>query len=113
MSLSYIYQNKKNKTGVESLKQNELKTDLQWTLASKMSVFGTMSYINNRFVGNQESVVGNQMMEGLRAGNNIVWQLQIQRQISSFLQLNLSYDGRKNESTSTIHTGSVQLQARF
>ncbi|MDK7374185.1 hypothetical protein QP519_01295 [Weeksella virosa] len=112
-SLSYIYQNKKNKTGVESLKQNELKTDLQWTLASKMSVFGTMSYINNRFVGNQESVVGNQMMEGLRAGNNIVWQLQIQRQISSFLQLNLSYDGRKNESTSTIHTGSVQLQARF
>ncbi len=112
-SLFYIYQNKKNITGVETLNQSELKTELQWTMASKMSVFGNFSYVKNNFSGNQESVVVNQMMEGLRAGNNFVWQLQIQRQISSFLQLNISYDGRKNENSNTIHTGSLQLQARF
>ena len=112
-SLFYIYQNKKNLTGIELLNQHELKTELQWSLASKMSVLGNFSYVNNDFEGNQESVVGNQMMEGLRAGDNFVWQLQVQRQINSFLQLNLSYDGRKNENSSTIHTGSLQLQARF
>ncbi|WP_094745833.1 hypothetical protein [Vaginella massiliensis] len=112
-SLFYIYQHKSNVSGVEMLKQHELKTELQWNLVSKMSVLGNFSYINNLFEGNQESVVGNQMMEGLRAGDNFVWQLQLQRQINSFLQLNLSYDGRKNENSSTIHTGSLQLQARF
>ena len=112
-SLFYNYQNKKNTTGNERLNQSDLGTEIQWNNSEKMTLLGTFSYINNKFIGNQESVVGNQMMEGLRAGNNFVWQLQLQRQITSFLQLNISYDGRKTETNKPIHTGSVQVQARF
>ena len=112
-SLFYNYQNKKNVSGEEQLNQSDLGTEIQWNSSDKMSLLGSFSFINNKFIGNQESVVGNQMMEGLRAGNNFVWQLQIQRQITSFLQLNISYDGRKTEENKPIHTGSVQVQARF
>ncbi|MFV0232623.1 hypothetical protein OBK30_06105 [Empedobacter falsenii] len=112
-SLFYNYQNKKNVSGEEQLNQSDLGTELQWNSSEKMSLLGSFSFINNQFVGNQESIVGNQMMEGLRAGNNFVWQLQLQRQITSFLQLNISYDGRKTEENKPIHTGSVQVQARF
>lgn len=53
------------------------------------------------------------MMEGLKPRNNFVWQLLLQRQLNSFLSVNVSYDGRKTEENKTIHTGSVQIQARF
>ena len=112
-SVFYNYQNKKNTSGEERLNQSDLGTEIQWNNSAKMSLLGSFSFINNKFIGNQESVVGNQMMEGLRAGNNFVWQLQLQRQITSFLQLNISYDGRKTEENKPIHTGSVQVQARF
>ena len=99
--------------GIEELKQSDLGTEIQWNEVSKMSLLGSFSFVKNAFIGNGDSVVGNQMMEGLRAGNNFVWQLQLQRQITSFLQLNISYDGRKTEENKPIHTGSVQVQARF
>lgn len=112
-SLHYTFQNKSNRLGEETLKQSDLGTEIQWNDASKSSILATFNYVKNDFVGNGQSVVGNQMMEGLKAGNNYVWQLLVQRQLNSFLNLNLSYDGRQTEGNKTIHSGSVQIQARF
>lgn len=112
-SLNYTFQDKRNQTGIEKLSQSNLGTELQWNDAAKSSVLANFNYIKNDFTGNQQSVVGNQMMDGLKAGNNFVWQLLVQRQLNSFLSVNISYDGRKSEDNKTIHNGSVQLQARF
>lgn len=112
-ALHYTFQNKSNRMGEESLKQSDLGTEIQWNDGSKSSLLATFNYIKNDFIGNGQSVVGNQMMEGLKPGNNFVWQLLLQRQLNSFLSVNVSYDGRKTEENKTIHTGSVQIQARF
>lgn len=112
-AVNYTYQNKKNKTGVESLNQSDMGAEIQWNDGAKSSLLGTFNYIKNNFTGNAQSVVGNQMMEGLKSGNNFVWQLMVQRQLNSFLSVNISYDGRKTEENKSIHTGSVQIQARF
>lgn len=112
-SLNYTYQSKSNRTGEEELDQSDLGTEIQWNDGSKSSILATFNYIKNDFTGNPQSVVGNQMMEGLKPGNNFVWQLMVQRQLNSFLSVNVSYDGRKTEENKTIHTGSVQIQARF
>ncbi len=112
-AIFYGYTHKENLLGIERLNQSDLGLEIQWNETAKTSLLGTFSFIKNDFLGNGDSVVGNQMMEGLRAGNNMVWQLQVQRQISSFLMLNVLYDGRKTEINNPIHTGSVQLQARF
>lgn len=112
-SVNYTYQNKVNRLGIETLKQSDLGAELQWNDGAKSSMLGTFNYIKNDFVGNSQSVVGNQMMQGLKSGNNFVWQILVQRQLNSFLSLNISYDGRKTEDNKAIHAGSVQIQARF
>lgn len=112
-ALNYTYQNKSNRTGLEKLNQSNMGTEIQWNDGSKSSLLATFNYIKNNFTGNAQSVVGNQMMEGLKPGNNFVWQLMVQRQLNSYLSVNISYDGRKTEENKTIHTGSVQIQARF
>ena len=112
-SVHYTFQHKKNFDGIEKLKQSDLGTDIQWNDAGKSSLTASFNYIKNDFTGNPQSVVGNSMMEGLKSGNNFVWQLMMQRQLNSFLSINISYDGRKTEENKAIHSGSVQIQARF
>lgn len=112
-SLNFTYQRKNNQTGIEKLNQSDLGAELQWNDGTKSSLLASFNYIKNDFKGNQQSVVGNQMMEGLKSGNNFVWQFLLQRQLNSFLSINVTYDGRKTEDNKTIHNGSVQIQARF
>ncbi|RXM55942.1 hypothetical protein, partial [Chryseobacterium sp. CH1] len=58
------------------------------------------------------SIVGNQMLDGLKPGKNQVWSVFIQQAINSFIQLNLNYEGR-NSGDRTIHIGSMQVKASF
>jgi hypothetical protein len=53
------------------------------------------------------------MLEGLQAGENYTWNLLFNKNLNSFLNLNLNYLGRKSENSRTIHTGSIQLKAIF
>jgi len=39
--------------------------------------------------------------------------LLFQKKITKYLDVNFSYFGRKSESTSTVHTGTIQLRAYF
>ena len=53
------------------------------------------------------------MLEGLQPGKNQTWRLLIQKNLTKNLDINLNYQGRKSETSQTIHTGSVQLRAYF
>ncbi len=102
---------KKRTDGDEKLKAYELSGTLQWD-HKKTSVRANFSFINNDFTGNSFSIVGNQMLEGLKAGKNQVWSVYWQQSLNSFLQLNINYEGR-NSGERTIHTGSMQIRASF
>ena len=97
--------------GEEFLKTFDLTGSLQWE-RRKTSVRGSFSLINNNFSGNNFSIVGNQMLDGLKPGKNQVWSLFLQQSINSFIQLNMNYEGR-NSGERTIHIGSVQVKASF
>ncbi|MDR6763038.1 hypothetical protein J2Y38_003256 [Flavobacterium sp. 2755] len=110
----YEFQNKENKIGnQESLVQNRLGTSFSFAGEKKVTVNGEFSFYENKFTGNEFSSVGFQMLEGLQAGQNLVWKLLLQKNITSFLDVNLNYQGRKSETGNTIHTGNVQLRAYF
>ncbi|WP_434981248.1 hypothetical protein [Daejeonia sp. YH14] len=109
LSSSYII--KKREDGEEQLKTFNITGTLQWE-RNKTSVRASFSFINNNFTGNSYSVVGNQMLDGLKAGKNQVWTLYFQQNINTFLILNINYEGR-NSDDRTIHIGSVQLKASF
>ncbi|WP_300675626.1 hypothetical protein [Soonwooa sp.] len=102
---------KKRTDGDEKLKAYELSGTLQWD-HKKTSLRANFSFINNDFTGNSFSIVGNQMLEGLKSGKNQVWSVYWQQSLNSFLQLNINYEGR-NSGERTIHTGSMQIRASF
>lgn len=102
---------KTRQDGEESLKTYDLTGSLQWD-RNKTSVRGNFSFINNNFTGNNFSIVGNQMLDGLKPGKNQVWSVFLQQSINSFIQLNVNYEGR-NSGERTIHIGSMQVKASF
>ncbi len=97
--------------GIEQLKALELTGGLQWE-KQKTSIRGNFSFINNDFRGNSFSIVGNQMLDGLKAGKNKVWNIFLQQNLNSFIMLNVNYEGR-NSGERTIHIGSMQVKASF
>ena len=52
-------------------------------------------------------------MEGLQVGSNYTWSFTAQKKLTKFLDLNLSYFGRKSENSNSIHNGTIQLRAIF
>lgn len=115
-SLDFFYelQNKKNQTGnLETLAQNRIGTSFSYAGEKKVTISGEFSFYENKFTGNEFSSVGFQMLEGLQSGQNLVWKLLLQKNITQFLDVNLNYQGRKSETGNTIHTGNIQLRAYF
>jgi hypothetical protein len=110
----YQYTSTKNTIGdLESLKQQKYGVSFTFSNNQKGSINGEFNYFSNDFVGNSNTPVSYQMLEGLQPGKNFTWSLLAQKKLTKFLDLNLSYFGRKTETSKTIHTGTVQLKAYF
>ncbi|MBL7788793.1 MAG: hypothetical protein JNL75_03035 [Chitinophagales bacterium] len=54
------------------------------------------------------------MLNGIPRGLNYIWNLTVGQKLTKYLQLNLIYNGRKNEnSPQLIHSGNVEARAIF
>jgi len=110
----YEFANQDNQLGeMEKLNRQTLGFSFAYTNAEKISINGEFNYIDNKFEGSAFSPVAYQMLEGLQPGTNFTWRLLFQKRITKYLDANLSYFGRKSETTKTVHTGSIQLRAYF
>ncbi len=114
LELFYTYKNKENKiNGMETLKMHNFGSNFRYANRERFSVNANANLYFNEFNGNTNSPVAYQMLEGLQPGTNLTWLLGLQKRLTSFLDLNLNYVGRKSEEANTIHTGNVQLRATF
>jgi len=125
VKLSYLFSNEKrfdaffeykfqeNTLGEEELTQQVAGLSFTLINGSKYNINGDVRYIRNAFEGDSFSPVAFTMLEGLQPDDNFTWNLFLQRKITSFLDLNLTYAGRKSSGSNTVHTGSVQLRAYF
>ncbi|PSG90167.1 hypothetical protein [Aurantibacter aestuarii] len=114
--LFYQFLSKENSIGnLETLKQHKYGVSFGLTGkdVTKGSINGELNFINNTFEGDSNSPVGYQLLEGLQPGKNLTWNLIAQKKLTKYLDLNLSYFGRKTETSNTIHTGNIQLKAYF
>ncbi|MEO5777667.1 MAG: hypothetical protein ABIQ27_12240 [Flavobacterium sp.] len=110
----YEYQNKENQIGnSEKLLQNRFGTSFSYANDKKVTMNGEFSLYQNKFEGNAQSAVAFQMLEGLQPGKNMTWRLLLQKNLTQFLDINIIYQGRKTETSQTIHTGNIQLRAYF
>ena len=110
----YQFLNKENLLGeMEALDQQKIGVSFAYNNVQKISISGEFNYIDNAFEGSAFSPVAYTMLEGLQPGTNFTWSLLFQKRITKYLDANLSYFGRKSETSSTIHTGTIQLRAYF
>ncbi|WP_370477668.1 hypothetical protein [Tamlana flava] len=110
----YQYASKNNTIGnLESLRQQKYGMSFSFASSQKSALNGELNYISNTYDGNANTPVAYQILEGLQPGKNFTWTLLAQKKLTDFLDLNLSYFGRKSENSKNIHTGSVQLKAYF
>ena len=113
LSAFYEFRHKENQLiNFEKLQQQKIGVDYYYS-KNKKQVSATFTAFFNDFTGETNSPVAYQMLEGLQAGQNFTWSLLFNQSINTYLQLNLSYLGRKSENSRTIHTGNVQLKAIF
>ncbi|MCO6174521.1 hypothetical protein NHF50_05645 [Flavobacterium sp. NRK F10] len=110
----YEYKNQKNTINLmETLEQNQLGTGLTFNSEKGFTLNASYSFYNNKLTGDSLSPVSFQMLQGLQAGKNSVWQLVLQKNITQYLDININYQGRRSETSKAVHTGNVQLRAFF
>ena len=110
----YKYHHKKNSLeNFEELKQQKFGLEYFYISTKKDQITANVNVFFNDFVGDTNTPVAYQMLEGLQAGKNYTWNLLFNRKLNSFLNLNLNYLGRKSEGSKIIHTGNIQLRALF
>jgi len=110
----YQYTTKDNTVGnMETLMQNNYGLSFTYNNAQKIALNGEVNFFDNTFEGNANTPVSYQMLEGLQPGKNFTWSLLAQKKLTTYLDLNLNYFGRKTETSKTIHTGTIQLKAYF
>ena len=110
----YTLKDKENTIGnMETLESHNLGASYRFSNQKKTSINAEFNFFLNDFIGNSNSPVGYQMLEGLQNGKNFTWSILWLQKLNSFLDLNLNYLGRKSETSQTIHTGTIQLRAHF
>jgi len=113
-NINYTFEKTKNTMGsFEVLQAHNIGLNLQHNSKKHFSLQSDATVFINNFKGNSNSPVAFQMLKGLQPGTNFTWHFGLQKQISNYLDLNLSYFGRKSENSKVIHTGTVQLRANF
>ena len=114
LDVFYEFKNQENTINLmEKAIQNKFGTSFTFNSEKGFSINGEYAYYDNNFIGNATSPVGFQMLKGLQNGKNGVWRLLLQKNITQYLDVNVNYQGRKSETSNTIHIGSVQLRAYF
>lgn len=115
ISIFYGFTDKENTLGLEREKAGLHKSGLEirYSIPGRGNLSGRyqLSQINYPF--EPGSPVAFEMLESLNPGTNSIWNLNWQQNLNAWLQLNLSYHGRKSPGANMIHTGSMQVRAMF
>jgi len=92
----------------------KLDFNTKWIKTTNTMIEGSVGFIQlNNSLDDQQSPLAYEMFEGLRSGDNVVWNVNLRKKIIGDLNLNLSYNGRKTPDNRAVQFGSVQLSALF
>ena len=113
LSIKYTYSDKRNLSGNEILYKNSLKFSTTSVFAKKNRISTEISLIDNNFKGDISTTVAYSMLEGLKPDLNLIWLMNIKRNIGKTIQISFIYSGRFANNSKIINTGTVNLSAFF
>lgn len=106
-------QDELNEGSTSSARLNEWSIGARYSKAVSTNITANFKFIDIDFEGVETSPVGYELLEALRPGSNMTWNINWQQKLGNGLQLLLRYDGRKSGDSDTIHLGRVQVTALF
>jgi hypothetical protein len=86
---------------------------IRHSTANQANIQGKFIYNYISFNGDLNSSVGYNMLDGLVIGNNILWQIGLERKLGKGMEFAMDYEGRKPGNNSIIHTGRASVRALF
>ncbi|MCW3126985.1 MAG: hypothetical protein JWO03_2643 [Bacteroidetes bacterium] len=118
IATSYYYGFKQNTIpdyGGQFAVINNVGLDFKYNRHNKTTVgakitYSAIGYSDKAYVNEQAQYA---MLEGLKNGNNFVWNVSFEQRLSQSIQLLLSYDGRQTGSDKSVHTGRAEIRAIF
>jgi hypothetical protein len=113
VSIGYMYNPQKNDPlyGGESSFSSSVNTVVKYNIVQTTSIQAKFTLNNIQYNGATNTTVSYILLDGLLPGKNYIWGLDLTRKIGSFLELNITYEGRKPGEGTVIHTGRASLRA--
>ena len=113
ISIGYNYNPQKNapEYGGETSFSSSVIADMKYNLVQSTSLQAKFTLNDIKYNGSTNTTVSYIMLDGLLPGKNYIWGLDLTRKLGSFLELNITYEGRKPGEGHVIHTGRASLRA--
>ncbi|WP_338814027.1 hypothetical protein V9L05_01085 [Bernardetia sp. Wsw4-3y2] len=113
LTTAYRFEQKQNTLGIEKATINEFRTELRYSKVGDRVFNVRLRTLNIDYNGENNTPVSYELLEALRAGQNLTWDLNLQQKLFNGLQLSVVYEGRKSEDNAAIHIGRIQVTALF
>ncbi|GAB4201768.1 MAG: hypothetical protein Fur0023_06740 [Bacteroidia bacterium] len=117
IALNYKYSEKNNTTGLAQKGiVHTLGIESKIIRSESASINGQLNYIKIQYLNdnNYNTPVAYEILQSLQPGNNFTWNISYQQNLTSYLQISITYDGRKSATNNKIiHIGSMQVRAIF
>jgi hypothetical protein len=92
---------------------NEAIGEIKFGSANKYMLQATVKYSKVQFEGNELSPLGYELLQGMRPGDNVQWNLGWQQHLINGLQIGVFYGGRKPQGVDIVHTARASVSALF
>lgn len=92
---------------------NNYAIEIKYNQTEKGSLTARADYIQIAYNDDAASPVAYEMLNSLNKGENYTWELVYQRNLSSYIQMSINYNGRKTPGVNIVHIGGAQIRAFF
>ncbi len=111
----FKYTEKQNiaKDGFQKATVQDYALELKFNQLSKGSFNLRLDFLQINYNDAENTPVAFEMLSSLQKGKNITWSASFQQNLSSNLQISITYDGRQAPGNKIVHIGGAQVRAFF
>ncbi len=111
--VGYLFDQKDNTAGTEKSSANTVNAEFKYNVLSNTSLTARFTFSQITYNASPNTTVSYVMLDGLLPGENYLWNVDLTQRLSSFLELNFQYEGRKAGTSGVVHIGRAQIRALF